>query len=100
MRDVQDRELELRAQLVEQVEDLEADRDVEHRDRLVGQQHPRPRGERARDRDTLALAAGQLVREPARELLVGVSRTRSSRRPTSAAIAALPFTCWCSAPAG
>ena len=93
MRDVQDRELELGAQLVEQVEHPEADRDVQHRDGLVGQQHPRPRGERACDRDTLALAAGQLVRILARELSVGVSRTRSSNRPTSAAIASLPFKC-------
>ena len=35
---------------------------VERRQRLVEQQHPRPLGERARERDALALAAGELVR--------------------------------------
>ena len=35
---------------------------VERRHRLVEQQHARPLGERARERDALALAAGQLMR--------------------------------------
>ena len=45
-----------------QVEDPDPDRDVEHRDRLVGEDHRRLDGKRAGDRDALPLAAGELVR--------------------------------------
>ena len=51
------------AQVLQQVQDAEADRHVEHRDRLVGEQHLGVGGEGARDRDALALAARELVRE-------------------------------------
>ncbi len=47
---------------LEQVEDADADRHVEHRDGLVGEQHLGVGGERPRDRDALALAARELVR--------------------------------------
>ena len=75
---------ELPLQLEDQVQDPEPDRDVEHRDRLVGEDHLRLDRERARDRDALALAAGELVRvllrdvrrhEPDRS---SSSRTRAS----------------------
>ena len=53
-------------ELVLQVHQLEAgifaELAVERRQRLVEQQHPRPLGKRARERDALALAAGKLVR--------------------------------------
>ena len=55
-------ELEVAAQLHEQVEHLRLDRDVERRDRFVADQELRLHRERARDADAGALAAGELVR--------------------------------------
>ncbi len=49
----------------EQLHDVSGCRGVEVSGRLVGEQHLRPVDERARDRDALLLAAGQLVREAA-----------------------------------
>ena len=49
-------------ELEDQVEDPDPDRDVEHRGRLVGDDHRRLDRQRACDRDALPLAAGQLVR--------------------------------------
>ena len=46
----------------DQLEDLRLHRNVEGRDGLVGHQHVGPHGERPRDADALALAAGELVR--------------------------------------
>ena len=63
VRDVEDRDLQTVAQVTQQVEDAEADRHVEHRDRLVGEQDLRVRGQGAGDRDALPLTTGQLVRE-------------------------------------
>ena len=54
------------ADVGEQVEDLGLDRDVERGDRLVQDQHARLGGERAGDRDALALAAGQRPRQGGR----------------------------------
>ena len=53
---------ELVLQVVEQVDDLRLDRDVERRDRLVGDDELRVQRERAGDADALALAARELVR--------------------------------------
>ena len=64
VRDVEEREVALLLEIDHQVEDPDADRHVEHRDRLVGDDHGRLDGERPRDRDALALAAGELVRIP------------------------------------
>jgi hypothetical protein len=50
------------AQLGQQVEDLGADADVEHRHRLIGQQQGRLQHQRAGDHHPLALATGELVR--------------------------------------
>ena len=55
-------EVELLLQVHEQVEHLGLDRDVERRDRLVGDQDARAQHERAGDGDALALAAGEHVR--------------------------------------
>ena len=63
VRDHQDRET-LFAQAVEHVEDTRPDGDVEHRDRLVGDEHVRLEHERRGDRHPLALAARELVRVP------------------------------------
>ena len=57
MGDVEDREVLLVAKVGEQVEHAQADRDVEHRHRLVGDQHARPDRQRASDGDALPLAA-------------------------------------------
>jgi hypothetical protein len=50
-------------QVDEEVQDLRLDRDVEGAHRLVGDQQVGLRGERAGDRDPLALAARELARE-------------------------------------
>ncbi|OEV00489.1 hypothetical protein AN217_24795 [Streptomyces qinglanensis] len=50
--------------LLEQVDDLGLDGDVQRRDRLVGHDQLRLQGQGAGDADPLALAAGELVREP------------------------------------
>src|SRR5580692_451818 len=67
--DIEHREPETLAEVVEQVEHLQADRDVQHRHRFVGEQHARVGGQRTGEGDALALAAGQLVRVLGQELL-------------------------------
>ena len=62
MRDEHDRHAELVAQREEQVEQADADGYVDHRHRLVGDDHARVDTERARDGHALALSAGELVR--------------------------------------
>ena len=59
------------AQLVEDAEDSGAHGDVEHGDRLVGDEELRLEHEARGDRDPLPLAAGELVREPIDEELGG-----------------------------
>ena len=56
-------------QLEHQVQDPEADRHVQHRDRLVGEDDRRLGRQCPRDRDPLLLAPGELVRVLGRELL-------------------------------
>ena len=55
-------EAELLLEVVEQVDDLGLDRDVERRDRLVGDDQLRLQREGAGDPDPLPLPAGELVR--------------------------------------
>ena len=62
VRDEQVSDAELALQLAQQVEDLRLHRHVERRGRLVADDQPRLHRQRARDRDALALAAGELVR--------------------------------------
>ena len=64
VRDEDVRQPEVALQRLEQVDDLRADRDVERRDRLVENDQLRTERQRAGDADALALAAGELVREP------------------------------------
>ena len=64
VRDVEQRQGEPGAQIVEKIEHLQPDGDVEHGHRLVGQQHRRLGGEGPGEGDPLPLAAGQLVRVP------------------------------------
>ena len=66
----QDRQAELRPQVLEQVEHRRLDRDVERRHRLVGDQELGLERERARDADALPLTARELAR-------VGVERARA-----------------------
>ena len=61
VRDVEERDLPLLLELEHQVQDPDANRDVEHARRLVRQEHHRLDSQRARDRDSLALSAGELV---------------------------------------
>ncbi|CPU63572.1 Uncharacterised protein [Mycobacteroides abscessus] len=67
VRDVEDAEVLLALQARQQVEHPEPDRHVEHRHGLVRDEEPGAGGERAGDRDALALASGHLVRTLLRE---------------------------------
>ena len=69
VRDVEEREVAILLEREHQVQDPDPDRDVEHRGRLVGEDHARLDRERAGDRDALALSAGELVRVLARDVL-------------------------------
>src|SRR5437764_7755182 len=53
----------------QQVQHIETDRDIQHRDRFVGQQHLWSRGQGTRNSHTLALSAAQLMRVLRDELL-------------------------------
>ena len=66
--DVDDRDAEVVAQRPEQVDDRHAQRGVDHRHRLVGDDERGLRYQRAGDRDPLQLAARELVREAAADL--------------------------------
>ena len=66
VRDQQERHARLRAQVFEQLQDLQADRGVERRGRLVGDEELRIAGERHGDHRALALPAGELMRIAAR----------------------------------
>ena len=58
----------LRLQIQQEVQDLGLHRDVEGRDRLVGDDQARLQGQGAGDADALALAAAEGVGEPAHVL--------------------------------
>src|SRR4051794_6573603 len=68
VRDEEVRQLELVLELLEQVDDLRLDRDVEGRDRLVGDDEVGIQRKRAREADALTLPTGELVRIPARSV--------------------------------
>jgi hypothetical protein len=63
VRDEDEAEAEIANQILEQVEDLRLNRDVERRNRLVGDQHPWVGHQRPRNGNALQLAARELVRE-------------------------------------
>lgn len=63
MGDVEDREVHAVLEVLEQVEHPEPDRDVQHRDGLVGEEDLGVGAERAGDGHALALTSRQLVRE-------------------------------------
>ena len=67
--DVEHGEILFVAETTEQVQDVEPDGDVQHRDGLIGQQHLGVDRQRPRDHQPLALSTGQLVR-------VGVDQVR------------------------
>ena len=87
--DQDQRQPELGAQALEQLEDLRLHHDVERRRRLVGDHQRRPARERQRDHHPLALAAGELVRvgalDPRRQAdgAEQLGDPRRARRPTS-----------------
>src|SRR5262249_17998701 len=64
VRDEQIGETELALQVDEKIDDLRLHRDIERRDRLVADDQLRPRRERARDAEALALTAREFVRVP------------------------------------
>ena len=70
VRDEQQRQVERRLHVAQQIEDLRLDRDVERGRRLVGDDQRRLAGQRHGDQHALAHAAGELVR-------VVVGRARS-----------------------
>ena len=84
VRDEEVGEAEPRLEVDQQVEDLRLDRDVERRDRLVGDDQLRLERERARDADALALAAGELVRIAARPRPASSPTRRAARPPAPA----------------
>ena len=88
VRDEEIGELEVVLQRLEQVEDLRLDRHVERRDRLVGDDEVRVDGERARDADSLALAARELVRIARRRVRGQPDDARAARGRASARRAA------------
>ena len=83
VRDQQHRHAVLPLQLGQQVQDLRAQRHVQRRGRLVGQQQPGPARQRHRDHRALALAARELVRISDRRAV----RARGCPVAASAAIA-------------
>src|SRR5277367_4472154 len=64
----------LALEIAHQVQRLRLHRDVKRRDRLVGDDQPRPGDEGARDGDALALATGKLMR-----MLQGVRSLEADR---------------------
>ena len=62
MRDEEIGEAEALLQIDQEVDDLRLDVDVERRNRLIGDDEVRPHRQRARNRDALALPAGELMR--------------------------------------
>ena len=87
VRDVEERDPALLLELQHQVEDPDPDRDVEHARRLVGEQNDGLDRKRARDRDALALAAGELDAGTSRRCASGGTRpTVRSRSCTRSSI--------------
>ncbi|CFM38011.1 Uncharacterised protein [Bordetella pertussis] len=62
MADEKHGQAQLFLQILEQIQNLRLDRHVQRRGRFVADQEARPGGQRARDADALALAAGEFVR--------------------------------------
>ena len=79
MRDVDERDAEVALERLEHDLHLLAQLQVERAERLVEQEHPRPVDDRARERDALPLAAGELHR-----LAVAVARRGAPCSSTSA----------------
>ena len=72
------------AELAQERHDLGLHQDVEGRARLVGDEEFRPGGDGERDGDTLALAAGELVRVGGERLSGSGMRTRARSSPARA----------------
>ena len=83
VRDEEVRQLQPLLQIHQQVDDLRLDRDVQRRDRLVGDDERRVERQRAREADALTLSAAELVRI-AREMVrveARPGRTARARAP-------------------
>ena len=94
VRDEEVGEVELVLQVLQQVERLRLHRDVERRDRLVGDDEARVERERAGDADALALAAGEGVRIAAHVFRPqpDAAHERRRRGPRSSLPLAMPLT--------
>ena len=68
MGDKQHGQVEAYAHVIKQFQHLRLNRHIKRRHRFVGNQHFRFHGKRTGDADALALAAGELVREPVQRL--------------------------------
>jgi hypothetical protein len=71
VRDVEDGQPVLFLQLGEKIQDVEPDRDVQHRDRLIREQNARADGQSARNSHALSLTAGELMRVFAQKVFGG-----------------------------
>src|SRR5580704_11193066 len=96
--DEQEREPKLALQILQQVHDLGLDGHVEGRDRFVAYDEVRIGGERTRDGDALALAAGELVgpalRCGASNILAHPGRDQGCRSSTASASPARSIWSW------
>jgi hypothetical protein len=63
MADEDKRNIEALLQIAEEIDDLRLDRQIQRRDRFVGNDQGWPEDDRASNADALSLTAGQLMRE-------------------------------------
>ncbi len=87
VRNEQDGELKFALEILQEFEDLRADGDVEGADRLVGDDQPGAKNQRAGDADALALSAGKFVRVTG-ERVRGETHSLQSFTHTAAALVA------------
>src|SRR5258708_5565509 len=73
--DKEHREVEASTRLLEQLQHLSLNRDIEGRDRLVGDKEFRSDGERPGDTDTLSLPAREFVRIAVKRLWIEPNET-------------------------
>ena len=82
--DQEQREVQIAGEPDQEVRDLRLRRGVERGERLVEHDHGRVGGEGAGDRDALALAAAELMREPARRRWPRAPPCRAAPQPVGA----------------
>ena len=78
VRDHEDREISVAAQVTQERENASSHGYIQHRHRLVSYQQLRVKDDACRDGHPLALTTGQLMRESVQVLLKGLSPARAS----------------------